>query len=782
FASAKLFYVSLGQFNIASSHWVPFAVLFLLRSHQYPHSLKNPLMAALFFTFQAWAELTYASFLLVFAGLYWLYLLLGVAKFSVGSQVKVEKFFKEHLRNSFILIAGFSLGLSPILTYMLPDLRIEGDFLVEGSGFAEAFSADLLGFIIPTMHHPLFGELMSQTNVGQAGSVTGFDKGQHIYLGWTLLALLVISVATYRHHAAVRFWLVAAAFFFLLCLGPTLVFNGQATGIPGPFLIFQELPFFRGNRYPSRYSVMLLLSLSVIAGYALLWIGTRLSTPSLPPAQLTNPTLQPSNPPSFPSSTLPPFLSSTILLLIAALYLFEHLSVPLPQSDMRLPPVYAPIIADAGSGTVLDIPFAWRNGFRITGALTTQFMFGQFYQTAHQRPLLQGNTSRNPELKLQYFTRAPVINSLLALETGHALPAGQEAIDQALAAEVLRFFNIRFLVVRPYAYERFDGANTVAVNQAAVAAYIEQVLPVEKIYEQDQTRLYRVTTDLSPPGQLDLDPTSPLAPLFFGEGWGWLTPGRPVTAQRTRVRLLLPLSGEPSQLTLRLRLPDAVAEESRQVTVSLNGWQSPAQRLDHQWRNLTFALPAEAGQPGLNNLYLNFDTLTRLPEVEPNSLPLDLTAISAGEEVGGFSHLYLNGYEVSPDRRGYNMVAIQPGLGRQVIGFDTHAEPQASADLARTLTAFANHSGLLALAVSDEASRLLGAEAVSSLHALGATGDLRGCFRCSHALMIDLTATPPHLTEALDPLQPVGVTTNLGLTEPGVAALLDSITLEPQPQ
>ncbi|HMR68408.1 MAG TPA: hypothetical protein PKE64_30725, partial [Anaerolineae bacterium] len=267
-----------------------------------------------------------------------------------------------------------------------------------------------------------------------------------------------------------------------------------------------------------------------------------------------------------------------------------------------------------------------------------------------------------------------------------------------------------------------------------------------------------------------------------GEGWGWLTPGRPVTAQRTRVRLLLPLSGEPSQLTLRLRLPDAVAEESRQVTVSLNGWQSPAQRLDHQWRNLTFALPAEAGQPGLNNLYLNFDTLTRLPEVEPNSLPLDLTAISAGEEVGGFSHLYLNGYEVSPDRRGYNMVAIQPGLGRQVIGFDTHAEPQASADLARTLTAFANHSGLLALAVSDEASRLLGAEAVSSLHALGATGDLRGCFRCSHALMIDLTATPPHLTEALDPLQPVGVTTNLGLTEPGVAALLDSITLEPQPQ
>ncbi|MCB0307692.1 MAG: hypothetical protein KDI38_28270, partial [Calditrichaeota bacterium] len=73
FASSKLFYIALGQFNIGSSQWVPFAVLYLLRMHHRPDRLKSAVMAGLFLTLQAWAELTYASFLLVFIGLYWLY-------------------------------------------------------------------------------------------------------------------------------------------------------------------------------------------------------------------------------------------------------------------------------------------------------------------------------------------------------------------------------------------------------------------------------------------------------------------------------------------------------------------------------------------------------------------------------------------------------------------------------------------------------------------------------------------------------------------------------------
>jgi len=155
FASSKLFYVALGQFNIASSHWVPFAALYIIKTHHQPRRLKNAVMAGLFITFQAWTEMTYASFLLVFLGLYWLYYVLDF-RFWVLDYKSIRQAVIPQVRATGIMVLTFTIGLIPILAQMLPDMRAEGDFLVEGSGFAEAFSADLLGFIIPTMHHPLF--------------------------------------------------------------------------------------------------------------------------------------------------------------------------------------------------------------------------------------------------------------------------------------------------------------------------------------------------------------------------------------------------------------------------------------------------------------------------------------------------------------------------------------------------------------------------------------------------------------------------------------------------
>ena len=57
FASSKLFYVALGQFNIASNHWIPLAVLYVLRTRRDPARLKNPILAGLFLVLQSWAEI-----------------------------------------------------------------------------------------------------------------------------------------------------------------------------------------------------------------------------------------------------------------------------------------------------------------------------------------------------------------------------------------------------------------------------------------------------------------------------------------------------------------------------------------------------------------------------------------------------------------------------------------------------------------------------------------------------------------------------------------------------
>ena len=320
-AAPKLFYAALGQFNIASSQWIPFCVLYLTRMAQAPTratAVRAAFLAALFLTFQAWAELTYATFLLLFAAL------LGGWRLVVGPRLLPAADGAGQRRGwltTTILGFGvfgvlFLVGISPFLWAMLPDLRQEGDFFAAGGGFADLFSADLMGYLVPTRLHPLFGEWTAMLPFPN-------DKGQHIFVGYSALALTVAGIVwLLRQRGRPErwwgwFWLLALVSFWLLTLGPHPRWAGQDLPVAGPFALVSQLPFFSGNRYPSRYSVMLLLCISVLAAAGLYWLlaviqarrGLRLATA----------------------------VSATM----AALFVFEHPSAPLPLSDLRTPAIYA---------------------------------------------------------------------------------------------------------------------------------------------------------------------------------------------------------------------------------------------------------------------------------------------------------------------------------------------------------------------------------------------------------------------------------------------------------
>jgi hypothetical protein len=765
FASSQLFYVSLGQFNIASSHWVPYTILFVMKSRRDLQSLRWPVLAALFLIMQAWAEMTYASFLAVFIALY--------AAYEIGARILETSNLKSqitnhksltpnfqlpisnlqslisNLKSPLALILIFTLGISPLLAAMIPDLRAEGDFMAQGSGFAESFSADLLGFVLPTMHHPLLGGLV------QSAGIVNFNKGQHIYLGFSLLLLAGIGAVggLRQRRSGFGFWLLAAGFFAWLTLGPTVHVGGVDTGLPGPFALLQTLPFFKGNRYPSRYSVLLILSLAMLAAVG---IDIILKTADRRPQNLL---------------AAVGGRRSVVAGLLSALFLFEHLSIPLPQSDMTVPAPYYAIAAEPGQFNLLDIPLAWRNGFRITGPLHPGFMAGQFYQTVHGRSLLQGNTSRNPEFKFQYFTEAPVINSIIALETGHALPPERWQADRLVAADVLRFFDIRYVVVRP-------GPGTDrAVTPEATLPYVEGVLPVERTYHDSVLTVYRVA--LPPlPERVEVGPSAPLARLYFAEGWGGLT-GHEVWAQRQSVRLFVPLAGGPQRVTLRLFTPDGPdgnGDGGQRVVVSLNGWRSEPVPLAPGLGDYALSLPGGTVRPGLNEIHLDFD------RVYPAASALSGTASalfvqSAGEEVGDFGHIYVNGVDVSPNQRGYNVAVIDPTGSTQTASFDTHLDPGASARLAAFIAAVPDGQ-TVAVAAADEASMNLGEDAVAALRSIGATGDLRGKFRWSQAIIGVKGAALGSALEAMDGLRPVGVAAGPALTEPGVAAAVEWIRFE----
>ncbi|MCS7260200.1 MAG: hypothetical protein NZ765_05400 [Anaerolineae bacterium] len=757
FCSSQLFYLALGQFNIASNHWVPYIVLCVYRARHTPHAVRWPLLAALFLTMQLWAEMTYASFSLVFIALYAAYeLLISLAKivrqryrprYPGGEKISARPIIRNTLAAGILFLAG----AAPLLAAMLPDLLEEGDFWVQGSGFAEVFSADLLGFWVPTIHHPFLGGLIHHTNI------SAFDKGQHIYIGITLLVLAAAGAWWGRRQRVSLFWSVAMLFFAWLTLGPVVHIDGVPTGIGGPFAILQTLPFFKGNRYPSRYSVFLMLSLAVLATYGIAAITRWLRQRRIAGIGIHN----------------------VISLIAAGAFLAEHISLPLPQSDMRAPQLYTGL-ADASSGSLLDIPLAWRNGFRITGPLDPGFMFGQFYQTVHQRRLLQGNTSRNPAFKFQYFTEAPVLNSLLALETGHTLPPERWEADRLLAGDVLRFFDVQHIVVRP-AHNRVRNPS---VTPEATIPYIETVFPVERIDTQQGITFYRV--HLPPlPRAVAVDPFTPLARLYLGEGWGPLPDQqagseRLIWAQRARTRLLLPFEGGAAYMTMRLYVPG----EGQRIAVQLGEWRSGWSALAPGWNEHIVPLPEEYVRTGLNEIWLYFEKMYSVDRLaaltQPGSSALyrlwytehgrvPVVVQSAGEEVGDFAHIYVGGRDVALNTRGYNLAVLERTGEVRVAAFDTHLDPAAAHQLAQFL-AQVPQGTLVAVAAADEASLHLDEIGVAALRTLGATGDLRGRFRWSHAIIGVKGGAPGSALEALDGLRPVALALGAAVSSPAVAA------------
>jgi hypothetical protein len=725
FASSKFFYAILGQFNIASSQWIPFYVLFLLKMRREPRRLRHALLAAIFFLCQAWAELTYASFLALFTLLY-----LAYEGFYI---VRRERKVARPLARSLALLAVLAfLGLAPILAQMSPDVQAEGDFFVEGSGFAASFSADLFGFLLPTMHHPLLGGLVEESNI------RGYDKGQHLYLGYSLLALALLGLWTQRRQRAAWFWALATLAFAALSLGPTVQFDGADSGLPGPFLLVQALPLFKGNRYPSRYSVLLVLSLAVLAAYGLEKVRRSLEV------RRTSRT--------------------ALLLLLGAAYLFEHFSAPLPLSDLRVPPVYEAIAAASGDFAVLDLPLAWRNGFRVTGVLHPVFMYDQFYQTVHQRPILGGNTSRNPEFKFQYFSEAPILNSIIALETGHRLDAATWQRDKALAADFLRFFNIRYVLVHRL------GSDDPAITPEALIPYVEEVFPARQFYDDGRIVAYRVEVP-GLPDRAAIEPGDDLLRLKLGEGWAALGGPGPLWAQRREARLFVVLNGQAQKVTMR-----ASAPPGQEMSVFANGVFVTRLRLGERLEEYEWTLPAAAVRPGLNELRLHFSVLAPADA----SLPISLVVRSAGMEVGDFGHVYFAGREQSPNERGYNVVVIDQD-GKTVLDravFDTFADEKAS----RAMLAFMERlpeGVIVAVAVRDEASLRLQPEAIEALRLIGAQGDLRGRFRWSHAAIGVKGAAPGQAVEAMREHWPVTLSVGPALTEPYIALGLQSLRFTP---
>ena len=793
--SYRMVYAAIGHYDMWSTAWIPFYALYLVKTIHEPRC-RNAVLAGLFLVLAMLCEMIFGVCLGI--------LTLVVLVFVFGKQGRREVAggLAALLKRLIVMGSVATLLYSGVLVPVLREMF--GGYELAGWGDAQKLSVDLLGFVTPTALHPLGGDWVATLQRTREG-IARFSDVNTVALGWAGLALALAGAVLYRRRLVA--WTTSFVVFALLSLGPLLQINGRSVfdldglevNVPLPFILLHYLPVIKANRVPNRFSVVLMLTLAVLAGFGAYGLLRRAASSRVQAARS-----KPSRRDSPRSRQAAGVVVGSCCLLLVALLLFDHWSVPLPLTDARIPPVYQQIAGDPGDFAILQLPLGWRNSFGEQGAESTQT---QYYQSYHHKRLLSGNISRNPPFKFDYFRRVTILDSLVTLETYGQVDAARRAGDRASAAEFVSFYDIRYVVVAP----GIPGRPPYVDTRDAAVAYVEEVLPVVKVYDQDGWLLYRV--DQPPSGlpsvqagrvttfTVDFGRAAPLEAMALGEGWSGAEEIQGASAQwavAQDARVFLPsVPGAEYRLTLKALPFDYPGADEQGVTLWVNGHRLPAlprsgtgsttslavteaslrseaERagvspggqvpLSVGWGTYTWNVPSGFLRQGLACIGFEFERLDAPADVLPGSGAIGKTGVQAPVAIevnsGGPADFAYISVEAAPSgqsadgsvhRPGYNVAVIDPKNGRILDrrGFDTTASGnQAEADALAEYIAGVPAGQVVAVAMQGDGTAHLTDGAVAALRSIGAQVDPRGNSGWSHAIVGVKGAAPGAALEA----------------------------------
>jgi hypothetical protein len=171
--------------------------------------------------------------------------------------------------------AGLALAAVVFLVLSAPLLAEQARAIHDGQVVSAAsmdeakrWSPALLSFVTPSRFHPLYGQLFASAGEYGTPGVNGMRSESSIPLTVWILALIALR---HRRRDDSAFWLVAAAAFLVLSLGPFLRITGTwATSVPLPYAaLYAWVPPLRAARDPTRFVPAAMLALSVAAAFGL---------------------------------------------------------------------------------------------------------------------------------------------------------------------------------------------------------------------------------------------------------------------------------------------------------------------------------------------------------------------------------------------------------------------------------------------------------------------------------------------------------------------------------
>ncbi len=455
FAFCPFHLVKVSFINYLSAQWIPFYILFLIKSFNEEKSKYfNIFFAGLFLLFNTLICEIYGLFAVLFTLSYLAYCMISEKNYSLRKRI----FFR-----CFAVFFLFLLLFSPFLYSMGKFLLEEGGEILSSTFENAKFeSVDLLGYITPNPLHPIWGDF----SFNMTRKFSGIFQETTIFPGYIVILLTLYSFIKIKNYPILKFWVLMLLISILLTFGPTLHINGKEqffssqVTIPMPYLITYYLPFLKAVRIPGRYGVMVMFFFAILTGYSLKMLFARK-------------------------------IKNLVLLqtVITAFIIFEYIPIPFPLiSDMKIPGVYKEIKNDSGDFTILNMPLGWRaKGTYHLGYNFTRF---QYYQTFHEKRIFDGMLARTLRGNTDYFAKAPIIKSLVSLEYGNSLSPETLQKDKGNIKEFLEFFNIKYIIIDEI-YERvFTHISRDSLGN--IDNYIKEVFPVELVFQNSNENRIKI--------------------------------------------------------------------------------------------------------------------------------------------------------------------------------------------------------------------------------------------------------------------------------------------------
>ncbi len=245
-----------GHLNLLAAAWLPLFALFFAKSFE-EKGAKNPAIAGLLLAvigFTDWQVFMYALMLAAAFAAARLWLFRG--KHSGSALLRAG--------------AGIALGcmlVSPLAVAAFAE-AVSGEHELPSAGERLFFSLDLADLVSP----PQFGTLLRAVDVLKGTTPPSLWTENAGYLGIVALTASLIAFFNVRKRE-VKAWALVAALFAVLSLGPVLHVFWFNTGIPLPTALLQMMPAASLTRVSSRFIIVAVLALSVLAAYGFLFFA-----------------------------------------------------------------------------------------------------------------------------------------------------------------------------------------------------------------------------------------------------------------------------------------------------------------------------------------------------------------------------------------------------------------------------------------------------------------------------------------------------------------------------